>query len=185
MLKQIIKIILGFEYRFFSIDQIVLASGQDRREVKWRLDRLEREGLISRFQTKDATQPTHEAGRPTKQIEYVAKKGLQARFDKMTAPQKKETGWDKQWRTMRVLRRFTRADLVELTGCRSQNVKDFIRILKREGYVRVISTQGKIPETLFLCKDPGPARPRTSKTVGAGLKPAPTREGAPCTQSSL
>jgi len=163
MLKQVIETILGFQ-GFFDNDSIVEATGNDRKEVKWRLDRLEREKLITRIRT-NGTKPQggSNPGRPTKDIIYTAKKNaLKKRLAKMTAKQKRDTAWDKMWRTIRIIRKFTRGDLVQLTGAADQNVKDFTGLLIRDGYIKQVSLEGKRPETLMLCKDPGPQRPRIS-----------------------
>ncbi len=170
MLKQIIEIIIEFQ-GFFNIDSITQFGGPSevkedlRREVKWRLDRLEREGLIKRIKVNGIKpQGGSNPGRPTINILYTARKNaLKKRLAELTARQKPDTAWDKMWRAIRVMRKFTRGDLVQLTGAADQNVKDFIKLLVREKFVKRVSAPGKIPEVLFLCQDPGPQRPRISK----------------------
>lgn len=163
MLKRIIEIILGYK-GLFSLDRLVTDSGWARREVQYRINRLEREGLISRV--RETAHNNGEAGAPTLRVLYVATKGLKKRLENMSADQKKDTSWDKMWRTMRVMRRFTRADLVQLTGARDENVKYYTQMLKKAGYVRV-SRVGNVA-TWILIKDPGPQRPRIGKMKGKG-----------------
>lgn len=164
MLKQIIEIIM--KYRgFFSLDQVVSGSGWDRAEVKHRLDRLEAEGLIKRQRETPGRNIKRPGGPVPKDLLYIKRKGLVLRLAKMTATQRKDTGWDKIWRAIRAMRRFTIADLVQLTDCKEDSCRDFIGLLKREKFVRAVNEKSK-PITWVMCKDPGPQRPRM-KTFGA------------------
>lgn len=158
MLKRIIEIILGYK-GLFSLDKLIADSGWPRREVQYRISRLKNEGLIC--QVRATVHNNREVGAPTQSVLYVATKGLKKRLENMSADQKKDTSWDKMWRTMRVMRRFTRADLVQLTGAKEANVKYYTQMLKKVGYVRV-SRVGNVA-TWILIKDPGPQRPRIGK----------------------
>lgn len=161
MLKQIIEIIIA-RRGFFTLDQIVAASGWKRAEVKHRLDRLEAEGLIKRVRQKTGRRdPAQAGGGPSpREITYIKCRGLQGRLDRMTASQVRDTAWEKIWRTIRIMRRFGVADLIQLTGAMEDNVRAYLKILARDGWIRKVSPPGKNPATWFLSKDPGPARPR-------------------------
>lgn len=161
MLKQVIEHLIG-QNRIFTLDQVVKSfSEYSRTEVKHRLDRLESEGLIKRFKEKTKRRDPQgpKDGPPPREITYVKCKGLKERLDKMTAAQRTDTSWDKMWRTIRIMRRFTRPDLEQLTGASEDSVRDFTRLLKREGIIWAWNEKGR-PITWVLAKDPGPQRPR-------------------------
>jgi hypothetical protein len=161
MLKQVVEHLIGYA-GLFSLDHVVAAfPGFSRTEVKHRLDRLESEGLIKRFREKTGRRDPHgpKDGPPPREITYVKCKGLEKRLEKMTAAQKTDTATDKIWRTVRLLRRFTRGDLVTLTGASEDSVRDYTRLLKREGFIRPLNSKAR-PITWSLAKDPGPQRPR-------------------------
>ena len=159
MLKQIIEIVLKYYHGFFSLDQVVTDSGWERAEVKHRLDRLEAEGLIKRQRETRGRNVKRPGGPAPMDILYIKRKGLAARLARMDATQRKDTGWDRIWRTIRALRRFTVNDLIQLTGCKEDSCRDFVGLLKREQFIRAINPKIK-PVTWVLCKDPGPQRPR-------------------------
>lgn len=156
MLKRIIEIILGYK-GIFTLERATADSGWPRQEVRARLARLEREGLIRRV--RETAHNNGEPGAPIRRISYVAMKGLKKRLEEMTF-QRPGTKWDAIWRTMRVMRRFTRTDLVQLTGASEANVKYYTTMLKRAGY---LGRAGRT--TWILLKNTGPQRPRISKKV--------------------
>lgn len=161
MLKQVIEHLIGGS-KIFTLDQVVESFPWfSRTEVKHRLDRLEAEGLIKRFREKTSRRVPGgpKDGPPPKEITYVKCKGLEKRLEKMAAAQRTDTSYDKIWRTIRLMRRFTRPDLEQLTGASEDSVRDYTRLLKREGVIRPLNDKAR-PITWVLAKDPGPQRPR-------------------------
>jgi len=156
VLKQIIEIILK-KRGFFTMEHIIEESGWPREEVWPRMYKLEKEGLIKRVRNVKILLPS---GEIVPQILYTSCVGLKQRLSLMELPRKKNTGWDKIWKTIRAMRRFTRADLVQLTGTSDGQVKDFTKVLERAGYIRKAACSPGKSAIFVLCKDPGPQRPR-------------------------
>ena len=79
----------------------------------------------------------------------------------------------KIWQSMRILRRFTVADLCRTTGAKRSNVRKFIKRLEAHGYVmqQGVFTGGRAGEFrgLRLVKDIGPAHPMRCDTCGRSL----------------
>lgn len=160
MLKQVVEHLIGCT-KEFTLEGVAEAMGLKRNEVKYRLDRLESEGLIKRIKEvkwhRSAKDP--QDGQAPRLITYQKCGDLEKRLAKMTATQRVDTTWDKMWRTIRVMRRFTRPDLMQLVGVTEENSRHFTRILAREGFIRAINPKSN-PITWVLVKDPGPQRPR-------------------------
>lgn len=97
--------------------------------------------------------------------ERIVVKGRQPR-----QPQQREnTGADRLWKAVRILRRFTRTDLVVTTGEATENVWSFIRRYRDAGYLRVTAGGNRRAgqeATWALVKDPGPKRPPYKKREG-------------------
>lgn len=64
------------------------------------------------------------------------------------------SGRDKMWRVIRATRRFTRGDLCQLAGVSYGNVHDYVKRLKRAGYIR-----RRARGVWEIVNDPGPDRP--------------------------
>ncbi len=71
----------------------------------------------------------------------------------------KENSWDKMWRAVRALRRFTRDDLIIICGQRRENVKFFTQRYRKLGYFKKLKERGR-GVVWMLIKDPGPVRPK-------------------------
>jgi hypothetical protein len=79
----------------------------------------------------------------------------------------------KIWQSMRIMRRFTAADLCRTSGARRNNVRKFIKRLEVHGYV---AQQGEYAggrpgafRGLRLVKDIGPRYPALCQTCGRPL----------------
>ena len=94
--------------------------------------------------------------------EIPVKIEVKGRVQKPLPTQKENVGADKLWKAVRVLRRFTRTDLIVTTGESEHNVWSFMRRYRDAGYIAVI-TRGKkragLEDTWALVKDPGTKRP--------------------------
>jgi hypothetical protein len=79
----------------------------------------------------------------------------------------------KVWQSMRIMRRFTAAELCRTTGAQRNNVRKFIRQLERHGYVAQQGTYagGRVGvfRGLRLVKDVGPQYPSRCETCGRPL----------------
>ncbi len=81
------------------------------------------------------------------------------------------------WRSMRILRTFTIADLCRTAGARRENVRKFVKRLEIHGYVvqqgEFISGRPGVYRGLRLVKDIGPQYPTRCERCGRPL-------GSPC-----
>jgi hypothetical protein len=84
---------------------------------------------------------------------------------------------NKIWQSMRILRRFTIADLCRTSGAKRTNVRKFIKRLEIHGYVAqhgaYTSGRAGVFRGLRLVKDTGPQYPMRCDVCGRPL-------GAPC-----
>ncbi|HOW56153.1 MAG TPA: helix-turn-helix domain-containing protein [Syntrophorhabdaceae bacterium] len=157
MLKAVMRACLSFGERFFSVSQIVEATGMERQAVRHRLWKLETAGLITRFRSSEI--PT-ERGRPVKETYYRTTSLLIKRFNEGTGrPVSKIIGWDRMWQAVRALRRFTRSDLAQICGQSMANVTYFTKAYRRAGYLRCLGNAGSRGVMWILAKDPGSKRP--------------------------
>ncbi len=76
----------------------------------------------------------------------------------MITQKRKENSWDRMWKAVRALRKFTREDLAILCEQRLDNVRFFTKMYRRLGYIKPIKDKGK-NITWVLIKDAGPRRP--------------------------
>ena len=79
----------------------------------------------------------------------------------------------KIWQSMRIMRRFTIADLCRTTGANRNNVRKFVRSLEVHGYVaqlgEYVSGRAGVFRGLRLVKDVGPQRPLRCEICGRPL----------------
>ena len=87
---------------------------------------------------------------------------IQVRAKKPQPLQKENTGADRLWKAVRVLRRFNQTDLVVTTGETPSNVWSFLRRYIVAGYLQKATRPNRRAggEAVYaLIKDPGPKRP--------------------------
>jgi hypothetical protein len=161
MMQTIIKACLSFETRYYTISQIVKATKLKRSAVRHKLWKLEAGGLLKRVSCRKLPLPGFSRGKPMKEICYRNVR-LRPLIDKTKAPRPlKENGWDKMWKTLRALRRFTRNDLAIICEQSIYNVRYFTKTYRKLGYIRPLSERGR--NVLWvLIKDTGPTRPLES-----------------------
>jgi hypothetical protein len=159
MIKTVINACLNFGTQYYTLSQIVERTGFERSAVRHKLWKLESAGLLTRVKCWETPLPGFSKGRPTKEICYRNTKLLNK---KASAPRNsKENGWDKMWKAIRALRRFTRNDLAIICGLSIWNVRYFTKVYRKLGYIRPSSEKGR-GVVWMLIKDTGPRRPLES-----------------------
>ena len=157
MLKAVMRACFSFGEKFYSLSQIVEATGMERKATRHRLRKLETAGLITRVRTSETPA---QRGRPVMEISYRNTNLLAKRLDGPAGrPVSTLNGWDRMWQAVRVLRRFTRTDLAQICGQSIPNVKVFTTAYRQAGYLRCLGRPGTRNVTWMLVKDPGPKRP--------------------------
>ena len=144
---------------FFSLEQIVKATGLERAKVRDILLYFWEEKLLVRIHKN--VQHTWKKYHPFENPSYrvITPKKLVARI----APKFKgeNNSSDRIWFLIRKKRIFTRRDLCVLGGVSKEQVRWFTKMLARAGYIK---------QTEFgqwtLIKDPGPKRPYVGDQVG-------------------
>jgi hypothetical protein len=152
MRKEVIEACKSFGTSIYTVSQVAERAGKDRPRVRHVLWRLEKEGMIVRFAEREG-HPTFKKGCPGKEITYRNTKNL-GRIERKTA----ENGWDRMWKAIRVMRRFTRYDLIAICGQSPENVAYFTKLYRKSGYIQP-SRRGGRGVVWTLVKDPGPDRP--------------------------
>lgn len=155
MLKTVIRACLAFGTIFYTVSQIAEATGIERSATRHKLWKLENAGFITRLADKEI--PLEGKGRPIKEITYRNTSLLKIKAE--ASPKRETNGWDKMWRAIRVLRRFTRDDLAVISGQSMENVQCFTKEYRRRGYLRCLGKAGTRNVMWMLAKDPGPKRP--------------------------
>ena len=159
MMQTVIRACLNFGTRYYTTSQIIEATGFKRDAVRHKLWKLESTGLITRIKCWEIPLPGFSKGRPTKVICYRNTKLLNK---KARAPRNcQDNSWDKMWKAMRVLRRFSRNDLAIICGLNIENVRYFTKVYRKLGYIRPLSEKGR-GVVWVLIKDAGPRRPMES-----------------------
>jgi len=145
--------LLKRERTFFSLAQIVRATGLEREKVRDILIGLWREKLLVRVRKNRDYSWSN--GPPLLNVRYrvVVPGKLAARI----APQYRgeNNAADRIWFIVRKKVTFTRRDLRVLAGASSSNVRWYTKKLAKAG---IISTRGRSGEWVLL-KDVGPRRP--------------------------
>lgn len=87
---------------------------------------------------------------------------------------------DRIWQSMRVLRRFTHAELAATAETSDRNVQTFLWRLQRAGYVRRVQQGhgGELPRAALytLARDTGPKSPLPKRLPGKGVRDRNTEE---------
>jgi hypothetical protein len=154
-LDDVVGACLSFGDRFFTVSDVAEALGGPRADVRHRLWKLEREGLLTRVRY-HRTPPTHQKGRPAKDIEYRSRKALRVRAG--VGPAQDATGWDKLWKAARISRRFSAAGLAGITGEKRENVRAFLKAYRKAGWMKPAREGGPEVPWVFI-KNPPVQRP--------------------------
>ncbi|MBP8699727.1 MAG: hypothetical protein KBH82_11895 [Syntrophorhabdaceae bacterium] len=152
MKREVIKACKSFGTSIYTVSQIADIVKENRSRVRHVLYKLSKEGAIVRFAEREV-KPTFKKGHPRKEITYRNTKDL-GRVERRT----KENGWDKMWKAIRIMRRFTRYDLITICGQTPENVIYFTKYYRKLGYIQPSKRAGR-GVVWSLIKDTGPARP--------------------------
>lgn len=148
--KQIVEFISQHK-RFFLAD-IMNNIGISRLQGLRFLGKLTKEGYLSELRDERIQLKLNEYGPARRNPQYKMIKDILTRQKKLPVCDR-----DKIWKTLRYLRKFTRSDLIRLTGC-DKTVEDYTRLLARHGYIRSIGRRSK-EKVWLLMNDIGPKRP--------------------------
>jgi hypothetical protein len=149
--------LLKRDRNFFSLKQIVKATGLERNEVRDILINFWKEKLLIRtFKDYDYSKGK---GPPHLNVRYRVI--MPAKLAARIAPQFRGDNnvTDKIWFLIRKKRSFTRRDLRVLAGASSAYVRWYTKMLARAG---IIATHGRSGEW-FLLEEVGPQRPYVGK----------------------
>jgi predicted ArsR family transcriptional regulator len=151
---RVIEELIRNETRFVTLSHLVCALDEDRIAVKRAMEHLTRLGAVQVIQTYE--RPPEARGRTVLEVVYKAKE----RLDGLLAGRGRnhDTGWDRMWKAIRGLSKtqntFTRRDLAVLAGVSMENVRQFTKKLRREGFI-----EQRAKGQWKLVRDPGPQRP--------------------------
>ncbi len=150
--------------RRVRLAEVVEATGLPRRPVLRVLDKLTREGYLREVADDPEPPRRGECGPPRRNPTWRIVGDVTAR----PGPKPhRDTLRDKMYRIIRARRRFTRTDLMVLTGASQGSAEIYTVILERHGIIRRIGKRGG-EIVWMLVKDPGPNRPRLDEGVRNG-----------------
>jgi hypothetical protein len=139
-------------HRRFFLSAVFEDTGIDRRKALRILEKLQAEGYLVEVREERVPLKLNEYGPDRRNPEYKVIKDISLRQRK-----KGLCNRDKIWKTLRILRRCTRSDLIRLTGC-DKTVEDYTRLLALHGYIKPIGRRSR-EKVWFLVNDIGPKRP--------------------------
>jgi hypothetical protein len=159
MINLVKEACLSFKTQFYTLSQIAeLTTSIERKELRHKIWKLAAAGYITIVKSYDMT--CNRRGRPNKEYWLRnTRKLIPALLPDRTNGQ---TGWDKMWKAVRALRRFTRDDLARICNQTPANVAFFTKRYRKLGYMRPSKESGR-GVVWMLIKDPGPARPLSGK----------------------
>lgn len=144
----------------FRLADVVEQTALPRRKVMRVLDKFCKLGLLEQVDDKrDRICRAGDYGPPRRNTMYqvMSAEG----FEKRKSPRNSISGQcrDRIWRSLRVVRMTTMNELIQLTGCNKWTVDDYIKLLKRDGYIRAAATRKNRQKVWVLIKDAGAKRP--------------------------
>ncbi len=118
-----------------TLTEVIGQAQRPRKPVLRVLDRLTREGFLDEISDEKIAPRFGEVGRcrrnPTwKLIDHPV-------YVNPKSP-KRRTHRDRIWKAMRDKRKFTRKDLVRVTGCSMASVESYTKLLEYHGIIRVL-----------------------------------------------
>jgi hypothetical protein len=150
MIHKIIK--FTTKHRRFFLADAAQSTGIERRKALRILEKFRKEGYLTKVREERVSLKLNEYGPARRNPEYKVIKDISLRQRK-----KGLCNRDKIWKTLRFLRKFTRSDLIRLTGC-TKTVEDYTRLLALHGYIECIGRSSH-EKVWLLVKDSGPKRP--------------------------
>ena len=152
--------LLKRERNFFSLEQVVKATGLERNKVRDILLGLWREKFLVRI--RENRDYSLKKRRLLLSVRYRVI--MPAKLAGRIAPQyrRENNAADRLWFIIRKKITFTRRDLRVLTGASSGNVRWYTKMLARAG---IVASRGRSGEWTLL-KDVGPRRPYIGDVIG-------------------
>ena len=156
-LRQVIEKLLapgGFlaQGGLISLRQLTYTLDAERERVRATMGYLIRQGAVSIAHSWKSSRPSGR-GPFIKEVTYAISRQKLAELLKKPSL-KPLSGWERMYRTVRAMKRFTRDDLCQLADVKRNNAEQYTKKLREKGLIRY---QGK--GTWLLIKDPGPRRP--------------------------
>lgn len=172
VLEPVIEFLMNLAVgKLVSLEQVISGADRPRKPVLRVMDRLVREGNLEEVEDNKVQPKFGEVGRARRNPTWrILEKPI---LEDFIPKPKRLTVRDKMWRLIRARRRFTRSELIRLSGAKLGSCEDYTKMLVRDGYLKVIGKDGH-SQVYMLVKDPGPKRPAISEQRP---KRAATREG--------
>lgn len=143
-----------------TLAEVVDASGCPRRPVLRVLDRLTREHFLALVEDVRTYPASGECGPKRRNPIYEVRRDI--RLHRAHQDKSRVTCRDKLWGTLRTLRCSTVSNLVRLTGCGEDVCREYLLILRDNGFVRQAGLDGR-EKVWVLAKDAGARRPETQE----------------------
>lgn len=116
-----------------TLARVMAGADRPRRQVLVVMNKLVREGYLEEIADTPVErryrQLGHDKRNPTWRV-------LSKQLSMPTIKINKPTLRDKMWKAIRMKRCFTFAQIQLLTGCQRNSVRNFVKLLERDGYVR-------------------------------------------------
>lgn len=155
VLEPVTHLLTTWSKRKITLQEAMEGSDRPRKPVLRVMDRLVREGYLEEIEDNKIPLKYGEFGckrrNPTWRI-------LSTPVYQNPKSPKRRTLRDRLWQIMRARRRFTRKELVRLSGASISSVEDYSSVLVNHGIIRVIGKDGRA-NVYLLIKDGGPKRP--------------------------
>jgi len=143
-----------------TLSEVVDASGCPRRPVLRVLDRLAREGWLELIEDARERPARGEHGPKRRNPAYLVHRDI--RQHRAHQVRSHATCRDKLWCTLRAVKSATVSSLMRLTGCGEDVCREYMRILRDNGFVRQAGLDGR-EKVWALVKDVGARRPETKE----------------------
>jgi hypothetical protein len=148
-----------------TLAEVVDASCCPRRPVLRVLDRLTREGWLALVEDARQRPAPGECGPKRRNPTYEVRKDI--RLHRAHQDKSRVTCRDKLWSTLRTLKRSTVSNLMRLTGCGEDVCREYMLILRDNGFTRQAGLDGR-EKVWLLVKDAGARRPETVERATRG-----------------
>lgn len=148
-----------------TLAEVVDASCCPRRPVLRVLDRLTRDGWLDMVENVGQWPAPGESGPRRRNPTYEVRKDI--RLHRAHQAKSRVTCRDKLWSTLRTVKRATLSHLMRLTGCGEEVCREYLGILRDNGYLRQTGKDGR-EKIWTLVKDTGARRPETPERATRG-----------------
>lgn len=167
VLEPVITFIYGLTRSKITLDDLIEGTGRPRKPIIRVMDRLVKGGFVSEVEDTKVKRGYKDYG-PAKRNptwEIITKPMIES----FTPRPNKNALRDKMWRLIRARRRFTRRELIRLSGASLGSATDFTQLLVKHKFIRTTGKDGH-QNVYMLIKDPGPTRPVTPEVKTKNAK---------------